>query len=264
MYMLPELFSIGPVTIYSYGLMIAIGIIVAITLAERQALKRNIAPDGFVTSMAICAIVGGFIGSKILYWITILPDIIKDPSIMLNFGNGWVVYGGLIGGILTAYVYCHVKNVDFWAMFDIAAPVIALAQCFGRIGCFLAGCCYGQETDSICGIVFHNSMHAPNGVSLFPIQLVSSGLDLLNFVFLTWLLMKGRFAKWNLKKGMIGIAYIITYSVGRFVLEYFRGDLERGAVGVLSTSQFISIFTVIVGIVLLFVFARKNKENIEK
>lgn len=254
--MLPELFSIGPVTVYSYGLMIAIGVIAAIWLGEYEAKKCGLADDGFITGVGIVSVVGGFLGAKILYWITILPEIIKNPAIMLNLSDGFVVYGGLIAGVLTAYVYCRIKKVDFYTGFDLVAPAIALAQCFGRIGCFLAGCCYGQPTSSFCGVEFHNSLYAPVGETLVPIQLVSSGLNLLNFAFLYYLWKKG-----NAKRGTIGATYIVTYSVGRFILEFFRGDLERGAVGVLSTSQFISIFTVILGVI-MFVIRFKKKEEV--
>lgn len=257
--MLPELFSIGPLTVHSYGFMIAIGVIVALTLGEHWAKKREIAEDGFVTTMGVISIVGGFIGAKILFFITILPDIIKEPSLLFKeLMNGFVVYGGLIGGLLTAYAYARIKKVDFWKLFDLAVPLIAVAQGFGRIGCFLAGCCYGQKTTSACGVIFHASHFAPNGVSLFPIQLVYSALDFLNFFFLAWL-----WKSEKLKKGMVGAAYVITYSVGRFILEYFRGDLERGSVGTLSTSQFISIFTVIVGIGLMLILHKRDKKNVD-
>lgn len=241
-----ELFSIGPLTVYSYGLMIAIGVIAAIWLAEYEAKRENVAEDGFMTTLGVICVVGGFLGAKLLFLITILPQIIENPSIIKEeLSNGFVVYGGLIGGILTGYVYCKIKGVEFWKALDIAVPVIALAQFFGRIGCFFAGCCYGQPTESICGIEFPASPYTPPG-KLFPIQLVSSGLNLLNFLFLYILWRKG-----CMKKGAVGACYVITYSIGRFILEYFRGDLERGSVGALSTSQFISIFTLIVGILML-------------
>lgn len=258
-YMLPELFSIGPVTIYSYGLMIAIGVLAAIGLGEHLAKKTGLAEDGFMTSLGVYSVIGGFLGAKILYWITILPELMRDPSHFLDLANGFVVYGGLIGGILTAWIYCRWKKTDFLKAFDLAVPLIALAQGFGRIGCFLAGCCYGEETHSVFGVVFHNSPYAPSDVRLIPTQLISSGLDFLNFLFL-YLLFRRQSRKDTAeqKKGTVGCMYIITYSVGRFILEFFRGDLERGAVGVLSTSQFISVFTVIAGIVLFVVCNRKK------
>lgn len=242
--MLPELFSIGPFTVYSYGLMTAIGIIAAITLGEHEAKRSGVGEDGYILGLGLAAVIGGYAASKLLFWFTVLPQILADPAIIKEYlTNGFVVFGGLIGGVLTAYLYCKKKKTDFWKTFDLAVPCVALAQAIGRIGCFLAGCCYGKETNSVCGVVFQESFYAPSGVKLFPIQLVSSGLDFLNFVFLFWLWRKA-----GLKNGMVGAAYVITYSVGRFFLEYFRGDLERGSVGALSTSQFIALFTVLIGV----------------
>lgn len=243
--MLPELFSIGPFTFYSYGLMTAIGIIAAVCFGEYEAKKSGLAGDGFITGLGIACVIGGYASSKLLFWITILPEILANPKRLLELSSGFVVLGGLIGGILTAYFYCRVKKTDFWKTFDLLIPFVALAQCIGRIGCFLAGCCYGQPTDCAIGVVFHNSLYAPSEIRLFPIQLISSGLNLMSFLFL-YIVWK----KLAPKKGVVGALYIITYSTGRFFLEYYRGDLERGNVGILSTSQFISIFTVVIGIVM--------------
>ena len=119
--MFPELFSIGPVTIHSYGLMVAVGVITAVWLADARAMKTGVAEDGFMFMLGLFSLIVGFAGSKILFWLTILPDVIANPSIMLDFANGFVVYGGLIGGILTAVVYCKIKKTDFFACFDICS-----------------------------------------------------------------------------------------------------------------------------------------------
>lgn len=244
--MLPELCSIGPVTIYSYGLMTAVGIFAAVILGEYLVKKQGLAEDGFVIGMGIACVIGGYASSKLLFWITILPEILKNPAKMLDFSSGYVVFGGLIGGTLTGFAYCKAKKKDFWKIFDLVVPLVALAQCFGRIGCFFAGCCYGQMTDGPFGVVFERSPYVPAGSRLFPIQLVAAGLNLINFLFLFWL-----WKRMPEKKGVTGAAYVIAYSAGRFVLEYFRGDLERGTVGFFSTSQFIAIFTLAIGLALL-------------
>lgn len=252
--MLPELFSIGPFTVYSYGLMTALGILSAVWLGEHESKRSGLGEDGYILGLGIAAVIGGYAASKLLFWITILPQIAADPAVILEtLSSGFVVFGGLIGGVLTAYVYCRIKKTDFWRTFDCAAPAVALAQGIGRIGCFLAGCCYGQPTDGAFGVVFRASSYAPSGVRLVPIQLVSAGLDFANFILLFVLWRKSR-----LKSGSVGAVYIITYSVGRFLLEYFRGDLNRGAVGVLSTSQFIAVFTVLAGATMLFARQRSN------
>lgn len=240
-----ELFSIGPFTIYGYGLMIAIGILAAYLSCEKRALKYKLNPDE-VFNILICGVGGGFLGAKILYWITRIKEVIADPSILLDLANGWVVYGGIIGGILFAMLYCKIKNLPFLKYFDLVMPAVALAQGFGRIGCFLAGCCYGMETDCAIGIVFTDSAFAPNGVKVLPTQLISSALDFLNFAVLIWL------SKHKKGDGQVAGFYLVFYSIGRFVLEFFRGDLIRGTVGTLTTSQFISVFILIVGIILIY------------
>ena len=240
-----ELFSIGPFTVYGYGLMIGIGIVAAYLLVEYLAKKKDLDAEP-VFGLTIFSVIGGFVGSKLLYTLTRLGEIIQDPSVIRDVASGWVVYGGIIGGILAAVVYCKVKKMEFLRYLDIALPAVAMAQGFGRIGCFLAGCCYGQQTDGWCAVTFTNSAYAPNGVPLLPTQLISSGLDFILFAILLVLLFKLK------TPGQVGGVYLILYSIGRFVLEFYRGDLIRGNVGTLSTSQFISIFTAVAGIVLIW------------
>ncbi|MDD6492260.1 MAG: prolipoprotein diacylglyceryl transferase [Firmicutes bacterium] len=249
-----ELFSIGPVTIYGYGLMIAIGIFAAYFSTEYLAKKKKLDPDP-VFNILIVGVLSGLLGAKLLYYITILKDIIANPKLLLQFSDGFVVYGGIIAGIAAAAIYCHIKKLPFLRYLDCAAPSIALAQAFGRIGCFLAGCCYGVEMDSPISITFTHSEFAPNNVPLFPSQLVSSAFDFLNFVLLAFLL--GH----NKKPGKIGAFYLIFYSIGRFIIEFFRGDMGRGSVGTLSTSQFISIFVALAGISMVIALIRPKQHR---
>lgn len=180
-----ELFSIGPITIYGYGLMIAIGVLAAYFSATYRAKKYDLDPDK-VFYVTVWAVIGGFGGAKLLYLITQLPAILQDPSLLKDVQDGFVVYGGIIGGILAAWIYCKVAKLKFMKYFDLVMPSVALAQGFGRIGCFLAGCCYGKETESAFHIIFHDSAYAPNNVPLIPTQLISSCLDFLNCIFLMW------------------------------------------------------------------------------
>lgn len=238
-----ELLTIGPFTVYGYGLMIAIGIILAYFMAEYRARKLGL-KDEMVFSLVICCVVFGFLGSKVLYTLTQLKEILADPSLILEFADGWVVYGGIIGGIFGAWVCCKFHHVHLLDYLDLAAPACALAQGFGRIGCFLAGCCYGMEYDGIFSITFHNSAYAPNNVALLPTQLISSGLDFANCILLLLVARKSK------KRGLITGIFLTLYSIGRFILEFFRGDLIRGKVGVLSTSQFIGLFTCGAGLII--------------
>lgn len=252
-----ELFSIGPVTIYGYGLMIAIGILAAYLNTERLAKKAGLDPEP-VFSILIVGVGFGLVGAKLMYYITIFDKILENPKLLLDISNGFVVYGGVILGILTAAVYCKKKSLPFLRYLDCAAPSIALAQGFGRIGCFLAGCCYGAEMETPISITFTDSAYAPNHVALFPTQLVSSAFDFIHFLVLCALFKK------NKKPGRIGAFYLIIYSIGRFAIEFFRGDLGRGNVGALSTSQFISVFVAIAGVALAIWLGKKEEKVTEE
>lgn len=240
-----ELFSIGPFTVYGYGLMIAVGVIAAWVTAEYRARKLKMQYE-HIFYLVIWCLLGGMICSKLLFWVTEWRTILEDPGFLLDtMRDGYVVYGGIIGGILAGWLYCRIKKLNFLAFFDLVVPSVALAQGFGRIGCLLSGCCYGKETDGIFSITFHNSYFAPNDVSLIPTQIYSSILDFLHFGILLLI------ARRKTADGQVGACYLIFYSIGRFILEFFRGDMIRGSVGSLSTSQFISIFIFIAGAVML-------------
>lgn len=243
-----ELLRIGPFTVYGYGFMIAVGILAAYFTGEHRVKKRKL-PYEQVFYLTMWCVLGGFAGAKMLFWITELDSIMADPSYWKEtLTDGFVVFGGILGGILSAYVYCKMKELPFLAFFDTLIPSVALAQGFGRIGCFLAGCCYGKETSCKWAVTFSESSFAPNGTALVPTQIYSSILDFIHYGILLWVL------KHQKEDGTTAASYLIFYSAGRFLLEFLRGDLERGSVGVLSTSQFISLFTLAAGLcILLFV-----------
>lgn len=247
-----DLFSIGGFTIHGYGLMIGIGFLAAYLVSDHRARKKGLDPD-HVSGLAVWVIVIGLISAKVLYYITTIDDILKDPTLLLDIANGFVVYGGIIGGILGGYGYCRKYKLNFLQYADLILPAVALAQGFGRIGCFLAGCCYGMETSGAFAVVFRDSAYAPNNVKLIPTQLMSSGLDFLHFFLLLWLSGKAK------KDGQVAAMYLILYSAGRFVMEFFRGDLIRGTVGSFTTSQFISLFAAAAGAVMLAVSMRSSE-----
>lgn len=172
------LFDIFGIQVKSYGLMIAIGIIVAATLFINKGKKKGFDEDSLL-NLIIFAIVGGIIGGKGLFIITELKDIIKEPRILLDFGYGFVIYGAIGGGALAMYLYCRRKGWNIIKMLDMTVPALAIAQGFGRIGCFLAGCCYGAETTLPIGVKFPKGSLAPAGIDLHPTQIYSSIFDFL-------------------------------------------------------------------------------------
>ena len=247
-----ELLHIGPLTVYGYGLMIACALLAAYFTAEYRGEKQGL-PREHIFPMFLCCIFGGFAGAKLLFLITEWKYFVRDPLYYLRtFSDGFVVYGGIISGFLCIFVYCRKQKLSFWQWTDLLMPSVALGQGIGRIGCFLAGCCYGKETSFPFGIVFTDSDFAPNGVRLIPAQLISSVLDfLLCFILL-------RISSHKNKDGVVTLWYLILYSTGRFFVEFLRGDIERGSVGVISTSQFISILIFAAALILLAAGSRKK------
>ncbi len=251
-----DLFSIGPLTVHGYGLMIAVGVMVAMIVGLKRAPKLGLEKD-HIYNLTFYCLIFGLLGAKLLFGIVEIKKIIEDPGFFLS-GTGFVVYGGIITGVLTGYIYCRVKRIEFFRYADIVLPSVAIAQGFGRVGCFLAGCCYGRETDSCFSITFHSSEFAPNGVKLIPTQLISS---FCLFALAIGLIL---YANKDRKPGRVAALYLIFYSVGRSVIEVFRDDFRGDFIGPFSVSQFISIFILILGVVLFFkdkIFSRKNENN---
>ena len=222
--------TLGPITVYMYGLMIAIGFASALFLCNYRGKKRGLNEDT-IFGIFLCALLGGMVGCRLLYYIVELPAI-----------------------IVTSYVYCRIKKENFISYFDLVMPAVSMAQGFGRIGCFCAGCCYGRETDAWYGITFTHSDFAPNGVSLIPTQLISSAGDFLICGVLLW------YASKKPEPGRVAAGYLVLYGVGRFLIEFLRNDY-RGSLGIFSTSQIISFGIVALGIVMYFVIPKMMEKK---
>lgn len=233
-------FHLFGLNIPAYGTMAGIGFLAAglyAVLLSRGDRRVSRADLGYAAVIAGC---GMLIGAKLLALVTEIPFIIEFreqifsslESFSLFFLSGWVFYGGLIGGLVGAWMFCRRWKVDFGAVCDIAAPAIPLFHAFGRVGRFLSGCCHGIRWEH--GIAFTEAIAAPNGVPLFPVQLVEAGCNLLLCVALT--LMRKKCGR----SGTLMCVYLASYAVIRFALEFLRGDRIRG-VFILSTSQWISI-----------------------
>mgnify|MGYP001771640993 CR=1 FL=1 len=244
-----DLFSIGPLTVHGYGLMSGIGVLCCIFMGMKRANKNGLSEDA-VIDIAIWGLLAGFLGAKLLYVIVEWKRFLADPLSVLG-SEGFVVYGGIIAGVLAAIIYCKRKKLVFLEYFDLCSASIALAQGFGRIGCFLAGCCYGRETTSSLGVVFPEGSLAPAGVKVLPTQLFSSAGDFGIMFVLLWHYHHRK------KVGDTGFLYMLLYGIGRFGIEFLRND-NRGEVGIFSTSQFISLF-IIAAAILLFFWRNRNE-----
>ena len=241
--MLPTFPAFG-LTIPMYGVMSALGMLAAFVLLGFTRKHTRFSEDDAL-SAALWAIILGFLGSKILFWLVEIKQVITDPSYLLHtLREGFVFYGALIGGLGGLAIFSLIKKLPFFSLTDFFIPALVLGHAFGRIGCLFAGCCYGMECESPISIVFPEGSAAPAGIPLLPTQVMESAFLFLLCAFLVWRLAKKK------PFGTVSGWYMVLYGIWRFTIEFFRRD-ERGFVGALSTSQFISIFVILGGVVLL-------------
>ena len=244
--MFPELFKIGSFPINTYGVLLAVGLMCALFIAARLA-KNDGLPKERIYDLGLWTIIGGLLGSKILMFF--VEDNVQFFS--LDFlRSGGVYYGGFIGGFVTLAFLIRWYKLPFWKVGDAFAPGVALGQFFGRLGCFSAGCCWGQECHYPWGVQFTEVANRNTGVPIYkadgtdlflhPTQMYESVIMLAVFGLLLYLHRKKKF------DGQILIAYGLIYSVVRFAIEFVRDDPRGDILGVttltgLSTSQIISL-----------------------
>ena len=209
--------------------MVALGFLIAIYFAGREAKRAGIAPEKMF-DIGLQAILFGIIGARALHVFVNLSYYATSPLdiIMINKG-GLAFHGGLFGGILAAWYYVKRNKMNLWKTADVIIPYVALGQSIGRIGCFLNGCCYGIPTQLPIGIYLPGRL-----LRLHPTQVYSSIFLLLMFIVLKRLYRKKLFA------GAVFFLYLVFYSFGRFFIDFFRGDLHTACFG-LKVSQIISI-----------------------
>jgi len=259
----PTLFKIGSFPISTYGLCVAVGLYLGVMLAERRAKKFGFDSDR-ILDLAFIGIISAFAGAKALYILVNFSDFLEEPLSYIFNRGGFVFLGGLLTGSIAGAIYLRWKKLPFLEIGDIVVPSIALGHAFGRIGCFMAGCCFGRVS-SVFGIrfpagsvcydahVFSGQISPMSAWSLpvIPTQLISSGANLAIFFYLIWALKRRRFS------GEIFYLYLILYSISRFLQEFLRGDIERGVFwGGFSTAQ---IMVAILFAVAVFFRYRQSK-----
>src|SRR5437867_8494024 len=253
--MYPRLFEFGPITVYTYGVLLAAAYLLGLKLAMTRAQQRGL-DHNRVLDLGIYIIISALIGAKLLLLITDFRTFRNDPAELLTLArSGGVFYGGLILAVAVALWYIRRAGLPLWTTCDVFAPGIALGHVVGRFGCFFAGCCYGKPTSVPWAITFTDPFAAANvgtplGVHLHPTQLYEAGAELLILIVLLVAERRSRpFA------GQTFWWYILLYAISRFIIEFFRGD-ERGMVGMFSTSQFISLLLAPIAVVMLVYLSR--------
>ena len=254
----PVLFKIGSFSVPTYGIAYFLGIMLTVILAVRRVEKEGRDLEDYL-SCILLAIIGMLIMSKTLHILTNWDMYAANPKRFYNFRTGHVFYGGYIGSITFPLIYTVWKKIPFRPILDITATYMPLGLALHRaMGCFGAGCCYGCPTDVPWGVTFPTNAPASKAfghVAVHPTQLYEAGFALLMFVALIVFR-----EKWRKAPGQIFFLQIIIYGIGRFLIEFFRGDAERGVYGPMSTSQWISVIGIIAAIAAFYAtgFFAKN------
>ena len=240
-----------------YGLLFYAGIAVAAALAFLFCKKDKSLPLFDLACSATYAMIGAMIGAKVLFVAVSIDQIIEyQLSLVDVIKGGFVFYGGFIGGFAGLLIYCKQFKMRLSQFADIYATVIPLGHAIGRVGCYFAGCCYGMPYDGPLHVVYHETVGmTPLETPLFPVQLLEAACLLVLFAILAVVFLRGH-------KGKTPWLYCIFYGVIRFVVEFFRGDGERGVFLGISTSQWISVGIIAVAAALFILRLKKDKAAI--
>ena len=244
----PILLKVGPLTLYTYGALMAAAFFVGLFWVLRRAQRRGLDPQA-VTDLSFYVILAALVGSRLFFVLLNYQAYVRDPLAGLKVWEGGLVfYGGLLLATPMAALYIHKKSLPLGNLADAFAPPLALGHAIGRWGCFFAGCCYGKPTDLPWAVIF-TDLHslAPRDVPLHPAQLYSSLMNAGIFLALIgW-------ERWRRERpsGQIFWLYLFLYSAGRFAVEFFRGDDRGMAFQILSTSQLLGVFLALLAAVML-------------
>lgn len=255
--MFPILFRIGPITLHTYGLFVALGFFAAVKIASFFAVREGGAKKSVEDSfyqLIVILIFSGIVGARLFYVLSTWDEF-RDHliDVIKVWQGGLVFYGGFLGAV-AGFIFWYRKNRAYpWLQIaDWIAPAAAFGHALGRLGCFSAGCCYGKPTDKPWGVIFsHPESLAPLGISLHPTQLYEFFFLIALGTFLFW-----RAIQRKSEYGFVFADYLLIYPVGRFVIEIFRGDLPRTAG--LTPGQWTSILIFLAGIVFRIVLAKKS------
>jgi len=256
--MFPDLISIGPFTIHTYGFFVAVGFAVGILAAVKVGKTQGV-PSQQVMDMAFVMIVWSIIGSRLFYVLINFSYYKAHPLDIIKIWQGGLVFsGGLVATAAAMWWYLRRHRLAFWSTGDLWAPSLALGQAIGRFGCFMAGCCYGRPTGSSWGVVFtHPQTLAPLNIPLYPTQMFEAVSGFAVFLALIFLHGKKTF------EGQVFLWYLILHSTARLFVERFRGD-ERGLIPgtEMSATQLLATLILVGSVVVLLVMrSRWEKKN---
>ncbi len=246
----PTLFVWGPMTVYTYGVLVALGVILALWYARHIAPRAGLDPDR-IWNLGIYMVLAGLVSAKLWSVVQYWEFYSGHPREILSLSTlqtGGTFYGGLAGAVLTLALYTHFRRMPFLSAADMFAVAGPLGHAIGRAGCFAAGCCWGKATWLPVGVTFHDPAAAalvgtPLGVPLHPTQLYEGFAELANFALLVWLARSRRF------NGQLFALYLMLYGLERGLIEFVRGDPDRTLFlqGRMSLMQVISLALILLG-----------------
>ena len=254
----PILFEFGGFTIYSYGVLLAAAYLLGLQFALIRARSRGLDRER-VMDLGIWIIISALVGAKLLLLVVDYRPFLANPRTIVDLlRSGGVFYGGLIAAVTVALAYIWRHRMPMWTTTDVFAPGIALGHVVGRLGCLLAGCCFGRPTSVPWAISFHDpnafaTSGTPLGVSLHPTQLYEAGAEALILAFLLAFERRGRPFP-----GRTFWSYMLLYGVSRFIIEFYRGDPRGTVFDALSTSQFVSVILVPLSVIMLVLLSRRD------
>lgn len=240
-----------------YGLMIALGVLFGVGVVVFLSRRRQLDVVNVVL-VALIAIGAGILGSYLLFVVTVLPEAIHDPAILLM--GGLVFYGGPLLGVPAGYIASRKLALPPLKVADIAAPALTLGHALGRMGCFLGGCCFGNKHEGPLAVIFTHPLAPAAHPSMprHPVQLYESLflLILSLLLMLTWSRAKG--------DGRVALVYVVTYACWRIFIETMRNDTVRGYLipGLITTSQSISLALIPAALIGLWLLRRRERAKL--
>lgn len=251
--MSPIAFTIGPITVAWYGIMVALAVLTLVLWALWSVKRGARISYDKVISAAIVGIPSGVIFSRLLHVIDFWDYFVENPGQIIG-GSGLTIYGAVLGAALGVWIYSRFSKISFGYLADMLAPGIILAQAIGRVGCTLNGCCYGIETNIFCAVIYtHPESLGPIGVPVHPTQIYEIIYNLI--VFGVLLLLRKRFRP----DGSLFLIYLTLYSVWRLGIDFIRDgtDFLFG----LHEAQVIAIIVLIITIALMALRTRWMKRG---
>lgn len=247
--MFPKLISIGSFYIPTYGVLVALAFLAALSITLRLSRRIGL-PSDKVTNLVLYCAFAGIAGAKLFMILFDLPEYLHDPGEIFSMQTlqaAGVFHGGFIAALIVAVLYMRKQQLPVWKTMDAFAPGVAIGQAIGRLGCFAAGCCWGRECDLPWGVHFRSDFAAPVPLdkALHPVQLYESAADLLIFGILY------RYFNRAPRQGNVIGLYLVLYSTARFIIEFYRVH-EQSLVGPFSLTQWIAVALFVLGLIFLF------------